>query len=187
MKTTVEISDPLLREARKLAEREGVTLRALVERGLRRVVTETSLARRSSSAGPASRARGCRPTCAARPGAGCAIWPTKVAGLDRCRHEHSGLCSPGGFPVSRSSGDANCGTRGRIRNLVDPLAMHPRVSRHRHPSPHLCAADALAAGFRPSGRLARVADPRAPGQVGGPLAGLANNSRKGTNCRTPSP
>ena len=41
MKTTIEISDPLLREARRLAEREGVTLRALVERGLRRVVTET--------------------------------------------------------------------------------------------------------------------------------------------------
>lgn len=41
MRNKTEISDPLLREARKLAEREGVTLRALVERGLRRVVTET--------------------------------------------------------------------------------------------------------------------------------------------------
>jgi hypothetical protein len=41
MKTTVEISDPLLREARKLAAREGVTLRALIERGLHRVVGET--------------------------------------------------------------------------------------------------------------------------------------------------
>jgi hypothetical protein len=41
MKTTIEISDPLLREARKLAAREGITLRALVERGLRRVVAET--------------------------------------------------------------------------------------------------------------------------------------------------
>ena len=41
MKTTIEISDPLLREARKLAASEGVTLRTLVERGLRRVVSET--------------------------------------------------------------------------------------------------------------------------------------------------
>jgi len=41
MKTTIEISDPLLREARKLAAREGVTLRTVVERGLTRVVRET--------------------------------------------------------------------------------------------------------------------------------------------------
>ncbi len=41
MKTTVEISDSLLREARKLAAREGVTFRARVERGLHRVVAET--------------------------------------------------------------------------------------------------------------------------------------------------
>ncbi|HEY1863131.1 MAG TPA: hypothetical protein VGG77_05440 [Roseiarcus sp.] len=41
MKKTVEISDRLLREARKLAEREGVTFGGLVERGLRRVVNET--------------------------------------------------------------------------------------------------------------------------------------------------
>jgi hypothetical protein len=40
MKTTVEISDPLLREARKMAAREGVTLRTLIERGLHRVVAE---------------------------------------------------------------------------------------------------------------------------------------------------
>jgi Bacterial antitoxin of type II TA system, VapB len=40
MKTTLEISDPLLREARKIASRENTTLRALVEQGLRRVVAE---------------------------------------------------------------------------------------------------------------------------------------------------
>ncbi|HEY1961984.1 MAG TPA: hypothetical protein VGG69_06175 [Rhizomicrobium sp.] len=41
MKTTVEISDPLFKEARKAAAREGVTLRTLIERGLARVVRET--------------------------------------------------------------------------------------------------------------------------------------------------
>jgi hypothetical protein len=41
MKTAIDISDPLLHEARKLADREGVALRALVERGPRRVLAET--------------------------------------------------------------------------------------------------------------------------------------------------
>ena len=41
MKTTIEISDPILRKVRKLAAGQGVTLRTLVERGLHRVVAET--------------------------------------------------------------------------------------------------------------------------------------------------
>ena len=41
MKTTVDISDPLLSEAKRLAAREGVTLKALIERGLHRVISET--------------------------------------------------------------------------------------------------------------------------------------------------
>jgi hypothetical protein len=44
MKTTVEISDSLLDEARKVAAREGVTLRAMVERGLHRVIDEAARA-----------------------------------------------------------------------------------------------------------------------------------------------
>ena len=40
MKTTVEIPDTLLDEARKLASREGTTLRALIEQGLRHVIAE---------------------------------------------------------------------------------------------------------------------------------------------------
>jgi hypothetical protein len=40
MKTTLEISEPLLREARKIATRDRTTLRELVEQGLRKVVAE---------------------------------------------------------------------------------------------------------------------------------------------------
>lgn len=40
MKTTIEIADPLFDEARRFAAREGTTLRALVEQGLRKVLGE---------------------------------------------------------------------------------------------------------------------------------------------------
>jgi hypothetical protein len=40
MKTTVEISDAIGRRARRVAERDGTTLRALVEEGLRRLLDE---------------------------------------------------------------------------------------------------------------------------------------------------
>ena len=40
MKTTIDIADPVLNQAKKLAAREGTTLRALVEQGLRTVISE---------------------------------------------------------------------------------------------------------------------------------------------------
>ena len=40
MKTTVDIADSVLNEARKLASREGTTLHSLIEEGLRRVLAE---------------------------------------------------------------------------------------------------------------------------------------------------
>jgi hypothetical protein len=40
MKTTIEISDALMEQARRLAARENTTLRALVEQGLRKVIAD---------------------------------------------------------------------------------------------------------------------------------------------------
>jgi len=47
MKTTIEISDPLLREARALAAAEGQTLREVVEAGLRQVLTARKAKRKA--------------------------------------------------------------------------------------------------------------------------------------------
>ncbi|MBI5632997.1 MAG: type II toxin-antitoxin system VapB family antitoxin [Nitrospirae bacterium] len=40
MKTTIQIPDSLYREARKLATEEQTTLKALIEEGLRRIISE---------------------------------------------------------------------------------------------------------------------------------------------------
>lgn len=40
MKTTVEISDALLDEAKKVAAREGTTVRTLIEQGLRHAISQ---------------------------------------------------------------------------------------------------------------------------------------------------
>lgn len=45
MKTTVEISDALLDEARKVAAREGTTVKALIEQGLRHVLSQRKRSR----------------------------------------------------------------------------------------------------------------------------------------------
>jgi hypothetical protein len=40
MKTTIQIPDSLLKEARKIANEERTTLKSLMEEGLRRIVSE---------------------------------------------------------------------------------------------------------------------------------------------------
>jgi Bacterial antitoxin of type II TA system, VapB len=40
MKTTLDIADPLFEEAKRIAARDGETLRALVEQGLREVIAQ---------------------------------------------------------------------------------------------------------------------------------------------------
>lgn len=61
MKTTLDIADPLLREARHVAAREGTTLRALVEQGLRQVVAEKKRKRAFRLRKASFKGRGLRP------------------------------------------------------------------------------------------------------------------------------
>ena len=67
MKTTLEISDPLLEAAKLAARRQGTTLRALIERGLRLALDEqksrTDFTLRDASFG----GQGLQPNAAAAP------------------------------------------------------------------------------------------------------------------------
>jgi Bacterial antitoxin of type II TA system, VapB len=64
MKTTVEISDELLDEARKVASRERTTVRALIEAGLRKEVRERRRSKPFRLRRATFRGRGLRPELA---------------------------------------------------------------------------------------------------------------------------
>ena len=61
MKTTIEISDALLKEARKLAVRERTTVRSLVELGLRQVIAGRKQARSFKLRKASFKGKGLRP------------------------------------------------------------------------------------------------------------------------------
>lgn len=48
MKTTIEMSDPLFKSAKELAQRSQTTLRALIEEGLRRVISDSQIKAKSA-------------------------------------------------------------------------------------------------------------------------------------------
>lgn len=58
MKTTVDIADPILAEAKQLAAAEGITLRELIEEGLRRMLGERRDRRRFKLSDASFRGRG---------------------------------------------------------------------------------------------------------------------------------
>lgn len=61
MKTTIEISDAILDQAKAVANQEGVTLRSLVEEGLRRVVQEREASRAFRLRDASYKGKGLRP------------------------------------------------------------------------------------------------------------------------------
>jgi len=64
MKTTVEISDELLAEAKAIAARERTTLRALIDRGLREVLRQRYADRRFRLRDASVHGNGLRPEIA---------------------------------------------------------------------------------------------------------------------------
>ena len=58
IKTTTEIADPLFSETRRIAKRDGLTVRALVEEGLRRVIGERGHRKRFTLRNASYRGRG---------------------------------------------------------------------------------------------------------------------------------
>lgn len=61
MKTTIEIAAPVLEEAKRLAREEGVTLRVLMEEGLRSVVAARASRRRFRLKDAGFKGRGVQP------------------------------------------------------------------------------------------------------------------------------
>jgi hypothetical protein len=61
MKTTFDIPEPLLRDARKVAAREGTTLKALVEQGLRQIIDDRKRGRSFRLRKVTFKGRGLRP------------------------------------------------------------------------------------------------------------------------------
>src|SRR5438874_5378099 len=86
MKTTVEIADLLLREAKLEAQRAGTTLRELIELGLRRVLEERKTTKRPSKEAVIKRLRDAtNPDAVLQPGIDPTDWPSMRAliyGLD---------------------------------------------------------------------------------------------------------
>src|SRR5262245_45199414 len=100
MKTTIEISDSLLEEAKRLAAKEGTTVRAYVEQGLRRILTERKSRGVFRLRKRLSRAQEFSPGFRMQPGNESGKRFTREGADDRCRYEFACLRSSRGLTVA---------------------------------------------------------------------------------------
>jgi len=82
MKTTGEISDELLKEARKVAAREGTTVRAMVEQGLRQVLEQRKAAKAFRLRKASFKGNGSSPRFRVPPGRKSGRWRTRAEAGD---------------------------------------------------------------------------------------------------------
>ena len=76
-------------------------------------------------------------------------------------------------------GGGRCAIAGRrASSMGNPLAVHPRVPRHRHPSEDLVAALAHRSSAGSGRRLARIPGPGPPRGGAGPLERAARTDRR---------
>ena len=187
MKTTVEISDPLLREVRELAAREGVHVPDAdgTRASSRRVRDEV---RRTLQATPGQlqgeRLAGRAPRGIVGRAARSDLWgsrrliavDTKFWSTRIARIRHFTRPPWSGRPHSPKG-----------RWLGDSLAMRARVHCDRDASAHLWPAHAVVPGPRSSRCLAGIADDRAFGRVGRPLVRIARTGRRRPHRRSTGP
>ena len=100
VKTTVGISDALLREVRKLAGGKALLCGPWWSAGSIASLPSRSAPPRSSSVGQALKERDGRYSCARRHGSSCAIWSIRIAARERHRHQHPRLRSSRRFTIS---------------------------------------------------------------------------------------
>ena len=104
MKTTIEVSDALMIEAKTLAQAHNTTLRALIEQGLEKVVRDLRQPKVFKlEDGSVSGRWGCSLAKRHLHGTKSGIWFMKAVVRDCGGCQHSDLCTSNGVTVLQSS------------------------------------------------------------------------------------
>ena len=177
MKTTIDISDDLALQAKELAKREGTTLRAVIEQGLRLKLEQAHCALSLIVCRTrVSRGEVCKPSFGANPGRKSGRPPTSTPDIDRSRHQHSRLRAPAIYGMARCGDGGDTTACGRSCLLGSSMALRSRIHRYRDPPAYLRPAIDGSTSDRPGRRLAGLAESRTAGRSAGALGVVETES-----------